>query len=202
MPVAVIQRLKEERDKELEKIAEYSDEETRREKYKTLQSQYFGKFDKLRDGAAYGPAWLKDDCVAQIVKEILHLYDKKSYDLICYSIMSNHVHIAFTPIVENVTRSEASSNNTAKANKHEANASYYIVTKILQQVKSKTALKCNKFLHRSGAFWQHESYDHVVRNDKELLRIVNYILNNPVKAGLCEKREDWKWNYCNFELIG
>jgi REP element-mobilizing transposase RayT len=41
-----------------------------------------------------------------------------------------------------------------------------------------------------------------VRDHKELMRIVNYVLNNPVKAGLSEKWEDWKWSYCNFELLG
>ena len=83
-----------------------------------------------------------------------------------------------------------------------SNASYYIVTKILQDLKSKTALKANKILNRSGAFWQHESYDHVVRDEKELRRIVEYVLNNPVKAGFCEKWEDWQWSYCNFNLLG
>jgi len=56
-------------------------------------------------------------------------------------------------------------------------------------------------LNRSGTFWQHESYDHVVRGDKELIRIAEYVLNNPVKAGLCERWEDWKWNYCNIKLM-
>ncbi|MBU2583853.1 MAG: hypothetical protein KKH32_00820, partial [Bacteroidetes bacterium] len=76
-----------------------------------------------------------------------------------------------------------------------------IVTEILRKLKGSTANKCNKLLNRSGAFWQHESYDHVVRDIKELQRIVKYVLNNPVKAGLCEKWEDWKYSYCNFELL-
>ena len=43
----------------------------------------------------------------------------------------------------------------------------------------------------SGAFWQHESYDHVVRDEQELIRIVRYILNNPVKAGLVANWQDY-----------
>lgn len=200
LPIAVIQRLKEEREKELEKIAEYSDEETRREKYKTLQSQYFGKFDKLLDNAANGPTWLKEEKVATIVKDAIHHYDKTTYDLICYTIMSNHVHIVFTPIVgRDLSRPNANENNLdMNVGVH---VQFPIVTNILRLIKGRTARECNKVLNRSGAFWQHESYDHVVRNDKELSRIVNYVLNNPVKAGLCEKWEDWKWNYCNHELL-
>jgi putative transposase len=48
---------------------------------------------------------------------------------------------------------------------------------------------------RSGAFWEHESFDHYVRNRAEWLRIVKYVLENPVKAGLVHKWEDWPWNY-------
>jgi REP element-mobilizing transposase RayT len=206
LPVEVIKRLKEEREKELKIIAGYDNPEVRKEKYKNYQSRYFGKFDTLLDNAGYGPTWLKEDKVAQIVNDAMHYYDKNVYDLICYTIMSNHIHQVFTPIVSgNVTRSEASGNKVAgvKGNEaNEANASFYIVSKILQDLKSKTALKCNNILKRTGTFWQHESYDHVVRDHKELMRIVNYVLNNPVKAGLSEKWEDWKWSYCNFELLG
>jgi hypothetical protein len=56
--------------------------------------------------------------------------------------------------------------------------------KILQSLKSYMAREANKLLNRSGAFWQHESYDHVVRDGKEPERIVSYVLYNPVKTGL------------------
>ena len=204
LPVQSIIALKEESQKVLKEIAGYDNIEVRKEKYKIYQSMYFGKFDKLLDSSSYGPKWLKEEKVADIVKEIIHYNDNKTYSLICYSIMPNHVHLVFTP----VDRSEASINsktsNEASINSkisNEASASFYIVTKILQDIKSKTALRGNKILNRSGAFWQHESYDHVVRDEKELKRIVEYVLNNPVKAGLCEKREEWKWNYCDFEKL-
>jgi REP element-mobilizing transposase RayT len=68
----------------------------------------------------------------------------------------------------------------------------------MQSLKWYTAKECNKILNCTGQFWQHESYDHVVRNEEELNRIIEYILNNPVKAGLVETHEDWKWNYCKY----
>ena len=76
--------------------------------------------------------------------------------------------------------------------------STYRVTKILQDLKKYTARKCNKLLNRSGSFWQHESYDHVIRNEEELNKIVEYILNNPVKAKLVENPYDWKWSYYKY----
>ena len=47
-----------------------------------------------------------------------------------------------------------------------------------------------------GQFWQHESYDHVVRDEAELLRIRRYVLNNPVRAGLVQQWDEWPWVCC------
>jgi REP element-mobilizing transposase RayT len=53
---------------------------------------------------------------------------------------------------------------------------------------------------RSGAFWQHENYDHFVRDEVELERTIKYVLYNPVKAGLVNDQKDWKWTYCKFDF--
>ena len=68
----------------------------------------------------------------------------------------------------------------------------------MHSLKSYTSNECNKILKRTGSFWQHESYDHVVRNEEELNRIIHYTLNNPIKAKLVDNPEDWKWSYCKY----
>ena len=222
LPVEVIRKLKSDQENQLKKITGISDKSLQQEKYRKLQSIYFGKFDKLLDASDFGPNWLKQQEIAQIVKDAIHFYDKKKYDLICYTIMTNHVHQVFTPIVDRISDStnqqivdrisdstnqqivDRISDSTIQNNEGSNprnRVSGYIVTKILQDLKRFTARECNKVLNRSGAFWQHESYDHVIRDYDELQRIVEYVLNNPVKAGFCEKWEDWKWNYCNYDLL-
>jgi hypothetical protein len=64
----------------------------------------------------------------------------------------------------------------------------------MQSHKSFTAKKCNIILQRTGAFFGTESYDHIVRAG-EFDKIVNYILQNPVKVGLVKKLDDWKWSF-------
>ena len=54
---------------------------------------------------------------------------------------------------------------------------------------------------KKGSPWQHESYDHVIRDGPELGRIVRYIVNNPVVAGLCGNWEDWHWTYVKNDLL-
>jgi len=66
----------------------------------------------------------------------------------------------------------------------------------MHSLKSYTANEGNKILGRSGSFWQRESYDHWVRDEDELERIVNYIRNNPVAAGLTDHAHEWRWSSC------
>jgi hypothetical protein len=59
----------------------------------------------------------------------------------------------------------------------------------LSRRKSFTANRANRILGRSGAFWQREYYDHLVRDQSELERAIRYVAANPEKANL----KDWKW---------
>src|SRR5262249_40004131 len=62
---------------------------------------------------------------------------------------------------------------------------------IMHSLKSYTANQANKLLGRARQFWQHESYDHWVRDDEELERIVEYIAGTPVTAGLVDEVQEW-----------
>jgi hypothetical protein len=61
--------------------------------------------------------------------------------------------------------------------------------------KSFTAHEINKSTGGTGAVWQKESYDHLVRDGEDLRNQVAYVLDNPKKAGL----SGWKWVGCVFE---
>jgi putative DNA methylase len=61
-------------------------------------------------------------------------------------------------------------------------------------LKSFTANKCNQLLGRERAFWQDESYDHWVRDEDELHRIMEYIELNPVKAKLCRTPAEYPYS--------
>jgi REP element-mobilizing transposase RayT len=150
-----------------------------------LQNKYFGKFDNLLNNNNKGSFWLKQDNIALIVSNAIHFYDEKKYLLFAFCIMPNHVHILFK--IEQNQRVPLQNEK-----------SDYIVTKILQDLKKFTAREANKLLGRSGQFWHHESYDHVVRNDNELENVYYYILQNPVKAGLVKSWKDWKWSFSKF----
>jgi putative transposase len=138
----------------------------------------FAKKDKFFDSYTGGNHYLKSDTLVQIVADTLHYWDGIRLELYCYTIMSNHVHVVFRLFGEDET----------------AEKPVYL-EQIMHSIKLYSASKCNKLLGEEGAFWQHESYDRLVRDDEELHRIMVYVLNNPVKAGLCKQMSEWKWNY-------
>jgi len=48
--------------------------------------------------------------------------------------------------------------------------------------------RCN---YATGEVWQRRFWDHIIRNDEDLKRHLDYIHINPVKHGLVKKAHDW-----------
>lgn len=56
------------------------------------------------------------------------------------------------------------------------------LSQIIAYYKYQTTKQINQIRHQIGkSFWQRSFYDHIVRNDEDLQRIRNYIVNNPLK---------------------
>ena len=157
------------------------------------ERQWFRKIEKTLDDAQNGPVWLKDDRIAKVVADSMHYLDGKVYRLDAYCIMANHVHVVFTPLP--IQSAETDSGNLPDNRAQTKSLCYNTLSSIMRSLKGYTARKANQRLGRRGAFWQHESYDHCVRNSDEWRRIITYVLNNPVKAGLVDQWEKWPWNY-------
>ena len=70
---------------------------------------------------------------------------------------------------------------------------------ILHPLKSFSAHEANKILRRDGQFWIEDYFDRYIRNEQHFEKTVRYIENNPVKAGLCLKPEDWPYSSAWFK---
>jgi REP element-mobilizing transposase RayT len=99
-------------------------------------------------------------------------YDKR-YELYAWCVMANHVHVVLTPI--------------------------WKLERLLQGIKGFTSYQINQLQDARGrTLWQDESFDHWTREEVELIRIIQYVENNPVAAGLCACPEDWLWSSARF----
>jgi REP element-mobilizing transposase RayT len=181
LPQEVIERLRTEKGQVGEKINQIDDERECGKQLFLENWRSFGKWDDSLDSFASGDKHLANQQVAEMVAESLYYRDGIAYDLEAFCIMLNHVHLVCKPL-------------------EDANGNHIPLSKIMHSLKRHTARKANQILGRTGAFWQHESYDHVVRNDAELDRIIKYVLNNPVKAGLVDDWTKWKWSYCKYDM--
>ncbi len=150
--------------------------------------RHFARVDRILDTCQHGPNWLKQPSIADVLKDKLHQYDTTNYELLAYCVMSNHVHV----VVDSAVQLDA-----LDPNETITPANYTQLHTALKYIKDGSARLSNQLLDRTGAFWQPESYDHYVRNAPELGRIIDYTLQNPVKAGLVENWQDWPHSYLN-----
>jgi REP element-mobilizing transposase RayT len=130
----------------------------------------FVAIDRLLDASTYGRLFLRRPEVAEMMVAALRHGERQlhRYQLHSFVVMPNHVHLLVTPHVA--------------------------ATKWLGPLKGFTAHQANALLGTHGAFWQEESYDHLVRTDAEFDRIRAYIGQNPVKAGLASTAEEFPWS--------
>ncbi len=160
-----------------------------------FRRRWFARFEDILDKHETGPVWLADPRVAEIVSESLKYRDGRDYLLSASTIMSNHVHAVFTPHLNERSLIEVRNQNRTSFRSSDATLGV-----IMKSLKGYTAREANKVLGRTGQFWQEESYDHEVRDGDEFRRIVRYVLNNPVKAGLVNHWSKWPWTYCRPDL--
>ena len=124
-----------------------------------------------------GSCVLADPKIAEIVQGALLFFERKRYFLLSWCIMPNHVHAIFAPLGDET------------------------LSKVLHSWKSFTANAINKRLGRSGAIWERESFDHVIRSVEDVDRFCDYVEHNAVQAGMCASCEDWPFcsKGCRFE---
>ena len=141
-----------------------------------IEKLYFAQWDTALAKSKSNQNWLNQGPIAQILTEALIFRNGKLYQLWAYCIMPNHLHVVFTLLKQ-------------------SDGNFSSLQSIMQSFKRFTGQMCNQVLQRHGSFWQTESYDHVVRDQDELKRIVYYVMNNPVKAGFVSQPRDWQWSY-------
>ncbi|TCS43943.1 REP-associated tyrosine transposase [Reinekea marinisedimentorum] len=118
--------------------------------------------------AGYGFCLLAKDQHAQTVLDSWRYSAGKSYDLIAYVIMPNHVHLLIHP--------------------YQGQS----LDAIVQRWKSYTAHMLNQQDKTSGrSVWMPDYWDRYIRDEQHFNRSVEYIHNNPVQAGLVGCAEDW-----------
>lgn len=118
----------------------------------------------------FGERLLDQPQAAEAVENALLHFDGERYRLWAWCIMSNHVHIV-------VQQRDG-----------------WQLSRIVHSWKSFTANQINKIHDRTGAVWHRDYFDRFMRDDTELATVIEYVEQNPVRAGLVAQAADWPWS--------
>ena len=68
------------------------------------------------------------------------------------------------------------------------------ISRVMKSIKISSMKLINRQCHASGELWQGRFFDRALRTVKEYNEKVEYIHQNPVKAGLVSCAQDWRWS--------
>ena len=127
--------------------------------------------------AGTGCCALRHPEVASVVKESLLRFHGDRYALHTWCLMPNHVHVLI-----------------------EAWASLETIVRSWKSYTGRWALAQNVRLGLGipgKVFWMRDYWDRFIRDRYHLEKTLAYIHENPVKAGLCSRAEEWPWSSCS-----
>jgi type I restriction enzyme R subunit len=113
---------------------------------------------------SHGSCMLEHSALQEALKSALSHFHGARYWSGDWVIMPNHVHWLVAPL------------------------SGYKLEDVLQAIKGFVSVQASGLGLKAGRLWQAESYDRIVRNREELMRIRTYIAQNPAQAGLAAGR--------------
>jgi REP element-mobilizing transposase RayT len=131
------------------------------EKWKELSRTTIEHVERWLDEGS-GSCILAHSFAAEIVETKLQFFAGEQYELGAFVIMPNHVHVLVRPFSDAEHPLEA----------------------IEQGWKAYSSRDIHQVNHEAGNLWQRESFDRIVRDEEHLWRCLQYIGNNPRRAGL------------------
>ena len=140
---------------------DFNSEHLSEEEQRDYARRFGRRFHELLD-SGFGLCVLRKELNWPVVAETLEHFEGVRYELGGFVVMPNHVHLLIRP------------------------KEGFELSKIMQSIKSYSAKSINLNEARTGRLWQVESFDRIVRNDRELDRYERYVAENPVKANLRE----------------
>jgi REP element-mobilizing transposase RayT len=133
-----------------------------------VEQQWRKRTEALLD-AGYGACVLAREEVAEIVVKSIGILVVNGHEVLRWVVMPNHVHL----LLKLQHGFELSS--------------------VIRSFKGRTGREVNRVLGSTGRFWYPEFFDRYIRDADHLDRVVGYIDDNPVRAGLVTKASDWRF---------
>ncbi len=171
------------RKREWEHLLKLEDDRERRMKLEEYLDKGFGK------------CWLRRPAIARLCEEALLHFHRKRFELLAWCVMPNHIHVLVdvwnTPLWKMIKSWKQFVSTQAQSIVVECQAPVrHEVARSAEMPGRRPALQSIR--------WQREYWDTFMRNGEQSRKATRYIENNPVRAGLCRKPEDWQYSSARF----
>ena len=142
--------------------------------------------------AGHGSCVLREPDIANMAQNSLLIFDAQRYRLLAWVVMPNHVHVLFQAMNGWTMAKIVASWKKFTARKicdfrRAANAAGNAHLPIGESLNT-----ANREIGVPGV-WHREYWDRFIRDERHFQQVVEYIHQNPVKAGLVARAEDWPW---------
>jgi len=120
--------------------------------------------------------FLDDEDKTRFIDTVYHKKEGDSFWLYAYCVMDNHVHLVIKEQTDSISR-------------------------IMKKIGTSYANYFNKKYKRVGHVFQDRYRSEAIETERQLLSVIRYVHNNPVKAGIC-KIQEYKWSSYQFYIQG
>ena len=124
------------------------------------------------------PLFAEHGCCQIVIGSIRFLRIHLGHRIHAYVLMPDHVHLVVTP-------------------REGGN-----VSQVMHSLKLYTAHQIGALLGSKGGIWQSRFYERALRTPKDVKGALAYVHDNPIKAGLADRPEDYDWSSYRACILG
>jgi REP element-mobilizing transposase RayT len=137
-----------------------------KKEYFISRNKYILAYAEMLDNYMSPEIDLSQPEIREIMVQTLRFWHGVRLHNFAFTVMPNHVHWVFELYAWDMEGKQV------------------FLQDILQSVKRFSSNRINKLLGSAGSFWQKESFDTTIRNERHLQYAIQYTLNNPVNLHL------------------
>ena len=147
---------------------------------------------------------IEKDYLLQLIKHFSSIYFT---EILVYCLMGNHFHVVVRihpserysddDISERYTRyyqNDKTKTSPLPAQRPMLREKWENLSEFMKEIKQSFSRFYNKKHHRRGFFWSDRFKSVLVENGETLINCLAYVDLNPVRAGIVDKPDDYRWN--------
>jgi putative transposase len=124
----------------------------------------------IQRGKNRDPSFFAAEDYRRYLEDLQKSVEKHVCRIHAYVLMTNHVHLLVTPIVD------------------------YGISQMMQALGRRYVYYVNKMYKRAGTLWEGRYKSSLVDSDRYLLTCMRYIELNPIRANMVEHPGEYKWS--------